>query len=192
MTGVRLAVAAGLSVLLLAASPVRALERIYLVRHAEKLDPWPRARELSIFHPLSEGGRRRAAALAARLKDAGIATIYASETTRTVATGIPLALAGDIPIVAERATIDPELMGAWLTEIATAHAEDRAVLIIGHSNTIPLLLQEFGAGEGCYEELDIGPSEHGLLIGGYDDLWVVEWPAEGCGAVSRVAFDVEE
>jgi broad specificity phosphatase PhoE len=63
---------------------------VYLVRHAEKAEAWPQDRELDSFWPLSPVGMARAEALAARLEKSGIAAVYTSRTTRTLATAMPL------------------------------------------------------------------------------------------------------
>jgi broad specificity phosphatase PhoE len=70
------------------AAPVAALDTLYLVRHAEKAEPWPA--DLDAFRPLAPAGEARAEARAIRLKDAGIAAAYTSRTTRTMATAMPL------------------------------------------------------------------------------------------------------
>ncbi|MGH7485373.1 MAG: histidine phosphatase family protein, partial [bacterium] len=69
----------------LSGSPAAALDVIFLVRHAEKADDWPAARDLDAFRPLTPAGAARAEALAVRLKGEGIAAIYSSRTTRTLA-----------------------------------------------------------------------------------------------------------
>src|SRR5438270_3497998 len=121
-----------LLLLILLALPAAALEDIYLVRHAEKLDVWPPDRDLDAFQPLSPKGETRAEALSARLKSAGIAAIYTSRTTRTLETGVPLAHAASVPIIADDASIRPEEMSAFLARLRQKHEKGRAVLIVGH------------------------------------------------------------
>ncbi len=61
---------------------------IFLVRHAERADAGgPGQKDPA----LSETGKKRAAALVAELRDAGISAIYASEFRRTQETAGPLA-----------------------------------------------------------------------------------------------------
>jgi len=61
--------------LFLLAAPAAGLDTIWLVRHAEKAEPWPADRDLNALQPLSREGTARAEALAGRLKDAGLAAI---------------------------------------------------------------------------------------------------------------------
>ncbi len=176
--------------ILAAAAPGAALDTVYLVRHAEKVTPWPD--ELDPFRPLTGQGSARAERWAEHLADAGIAAVYSSPTTRTLATGMPLAQALGIPIHAERATIDSAVMGAFLHGLAEAHAGDTAVLIVGHSNTIPLLLAELGAEDSCFAALGIRRDGEMLLISGNDGLWRVDLAEGGCaGARREVALAAE-
>lgn len=171
--------------LLLLAAPAAALDTIWLVRHAEKTDAWLPNPELDAFHPLSPAGETRAESLAAKLKDAGIATIYTSRTTRTIATGAPLARGLGIPVVADDATTKPDELMPVLEKIFQKHAGDRAILIVGHSNTIPLLLEKLGAQPDCYERLGIQQTPQGLLIEGYEGLWKVDAKKLACEGITR-------
>lgn len=177
-----------LSVLLTAALPAAGLDTVYLVRHAEKADPWPQDRELDAFWPLSSAGTARAEALAGRLEKAGIAAIHTSRTTRTLATAMPLAARIHLPmsaVVADDASIRPGDMPGFLARLREKHAGDAAVLIVGHSNTIPRLLVLLGAVPGCYARLGISDGKDGLLIEGYEGLWKVDLRRQGCEAIAR-------
>lgn len=160
-------------------APAAALETIYLVRHAEKSEGWPQDRELDAFWPLSPGGQARAEFLASRLENAGIAAVYTSRTTRALMTGLPLANRIKIPIAA---TDDME---AFLSTLRGKHPNDKAVLIVGHSNTIPLLLARLGANPDCYGKLGIVKKGETLFIEGHDGLWKVDPNKQGCEALSR-------
>src|SRR6185295_8768523 len=103
--------------LLLLALPAAALDTVYLVRHAEKAGFWSADRDLDAFQPLSQEGIARAAALAERLKTAGIVAVYTSRTTRTIETGAPLVQATGIPITADDATTKPDEMAAFLSRL---------------------------------------------------------------------------
>lgn len=181
-----------MAILLLAclAAPAVALDTVYLVRHAEKAAFWPSDRDLDAFQPLSAEGAARAEALAARLKDSSIAAVYTSRTTRTLATGVPLAQATKVPIAADDATIRPVEMAAFLARLHEKHAADRAVLIVGHSNTIPELLLKLGADAGCYARLNVTGQPGSLLIEGYEGLWTVDLKKQGCEAIQREALTV--
>lgn len=171
--------------LLLSAIPAAALDVLYLVRHAEKVDDWPATRELDAYRPLSPAGVSRAESLAVRLKGEGIAAIYSSRTTRSLATAEPLVKATGKPIVGDDATTRPEEMAAFLSSLREKHAGDRAVLIVGHSNTIPELLVKLGAKPECFQRLGITGQPGSLLTEGYDGLWRVDLKKQGCEAIER-------
>ena len=193
-TRLLLPVTLGILALLPLAPAASALDTIYIVRHADKATFWPKARELNKFHPLSRTGMNRADAIAEHLSDAGIAEIYTSATTRTLATGMPLAEALDaaraadapkVRIGPDGRTVDRSQMLAFFDELRTKHAEDKAVLVVGHSDTVPLLLIALGALNTCFETLDIGLDGGDLLISGYEGLWRVNLAEPGCAGIER-------
>lgn len=168
---------------ILFAAPAAALDTIYLVRHAEKVDDWPDG--LDALRPLSCAGVARAEALAERLKDAGIAAAYTSRTTRTLATAMPLVVRLKIPVHADDATIQPEETMPFLEHLVHDHPSDKAVLIVGHSNTIPRFLLKLGAEPDCYSRLGIVDKADGPEIEGYEGLWKVDLKKQGCAAIIR-------
>jgi broad specificity phosphatase PhoE len=174
-----------LLLLVLLAVPAVALDNIYLVRHAEKADFWPADRDLDAFQPLSTAGLARAEALATRLKTAGVAAIYTSRTTRTLETGAPLAHTTRVSIAADDATTKPGEMSGFLTRLREKHAADQAILIVGHSNTIPEFLVRLGAKPDCFQRLGITGQPGSLLIEGYEGVWKVDLKKQGCEAISR-------
>jgi len=174
-----------------AASPAMALEAIYVVRHAEKIEFWPSDPSISAYRPLSEEGVATSKGLADLLDDVGIAAIYASRTTRALATGMPLAEQTGAPVIADDASTDRKQMGAFLAEINGRHAADRAVLIIGHSNTVADLLVHLGAEPGCFDRLGIMEDRGRLTIAGYGDLWKIRVAAEGCEAIERLRLTTQ-
>jgi broad specificity phosphatase PhoE len=176
-----------LLLLVLLAAPAFALDDIYIVRHAEKADFWPADRDLDTFQPLSSAGLARAEALAGRLKSAGIAAVYTSRTTRTIETGAPLAHATHIAVTADDASIKPAEMSAFLTRLREKHAADRAVLIVGHSNTVPEILVHLGAKADCFQRLGITGEPGSLLVEGYEGVWKVDLKKQGCEAIARIA-----
>lgn len=186
--GLRLCPALPLLLAVLLAAPVAALDTVYLVRHAEKSAFWPSGRDLDAFQPLSTAGAARAEALAARLKTAGIAAIYTSRTTRTLATGAPLAQAAGILLIADDATTKPDEMPAFLTRLREKHAAAKAVLIVGHSNTVPELLVRLGAKTECFQRLGITGQPGSLLIEGFEGVWTVDLKKPGCEGITRDAM----
>jgi hypothetical protein len=128
---------------------------VLLVRHAERADN-------SANSPLSSpDGLARADALARVALPVGIEAIYATETCRTTQTVQPLALLLDLPIQIQPVGVldgiehcEPEIvaktllfagnMDALVDTILQDHAGG-AVLIAGHSNTVPPMIEAFGA-----------------------------------------------
>jgi len=165
--------------------PASALDTLYLVRHAEKSEGWPQERELDAFWPLSPGGQVRAEFLASRLEDSNIAAVYTSRTSRTLMTGLPLAKRIGVPIAANDDSIVQDKMETFLSAVRGKHPSDKAVLIVGHSNTIPLLLMRLGAKPDCYDRLGIVKKGEMFLIEGYDGLWKVDLKKEGCEALTQ-------
>ena len=169
----------GLLLAIVLCVPAAALDAIYLVRHAEKSDGWPQDRDLDAFWPLSSGGQVRAEFLASRLENAGIAAVYTSRTTRALMTGLPLANRTRIPIAAR------DDMEIFLSTLSGKHPADKAVLVVGHSNTIPLLLARLGANPDCFGKLGIVKKGETLFVEGHDGLWKVDLRKQGCEALSR-------
>lgn len=173
-----------LIVLLLCCAEASALDRIVLVRHAEKEAGWPAARELNAMQPLSAAGLARAEKLAELLADEPLLAVYASPTTRSMHTGLPTARAHALELQVSEASVRSEQMGEFLSSLRQSHPESGSVLIVGHSNTVPLLLRALGAGENCDTSLGIVPESYGPSIEGYDGIWRVDLSESGCEAVS--------
>ena len=155
-----------LAVLLLTAVPVTAAAQAtaIVVRHAERLDS-------STDSPLSSAGQARAARLAAMLKDAGISAIYTTERQRTTQTAQPLAEALRLaPRILKVEDID-----GVVAAVRAARDADR-ILIVGHSNTVPTILQRLGVGEA----VTIGDDD-------YANLFVVT-PRGAAASVVRLLF----
>lgn len=116
-----------------AAQPV-----IFIVRHAERADAGtPAASSMTEDPDLSPAGRSRATALAAMLRNAEVRAIYTSETKRARQTAAPLVTAVGIKLM----TIPAEDVAGLLQKVK---AETGNVLIVGHSNTIPKILEALG------------------------------------------------
>jgi broad specificity phosphatase PhoE len=170
---------------LVCVAPAAALDTIYLTRHAEKVDGWPTDHDIDAFQPLSPAGVARAEALAKRLKDAGVAAAYTSRTTRTLSTALPLVAASHIPLHADDATTKNDEMMPFLEHLMRDHANNRAVLIVGHSNTVPQLLVRLGAKPDCYARLGLTDTPGGPNIEGYEGFWKVDLKKQGCEAITR-------
>ena len=120
---------------------------IFIVRHCEK------AMESTDNPNLAEEGKKRAAHLAEILKNTGIEAVYSTNYKRTMQTAEPLATVLKITPTA----YEPReaAFGEMLRK------SGKKVLVVGHSNTVPELLNQL-TGTKNYQPND-----------GYGDLWVV-------------------
>lgn len=109
---------------------------IVLVRHAEK------AAQPANDPPLTEAGAARAKALAAALADANIQAVIATPTIRTQSTAKPLADARGLTI--ETVALGPRDVHVKAVAAAALAHRGQAVLIVGHSNTIPAIITALG------------------------------------------------
>jgi broad specificity phosphatase PhoE len=132
------------------AASAAAQSTVFIVCHAEKA-------EGSGNDPdLSQVGQARAESLANMLKEVGITSIYATEFKRTQETAAPLAKAIGVEIV--------KLPGKSTAELVTKLEDLKGgnALVVGHSNTIPLLIKALGV------DTPINISDND-----YDNLFVV-------------------
>lgn len=129
-------------------TPVSALAEptmIYLVRHGEKAlegkDP-----------ELAPQGQQRARNIAAMLGKANIAHIFSTNTRRTRQTAQPLAQQNGVQVQ----LYDPKTPQALVAKVKTLSG---AVLVVGHSNTLPELVRLFGGQPGA----DVADNEYDRL-----------------------------
>lgn len=118
---------------------------IYLVRHGEKAS-------IGQDPVLTPQGQLRAQNIAAILHRSGIQAIFSTPTARTLQTAQPLAQRLGLQI--ER--YDPAKPQALVDKVKTLHG---AVLVVGHSNTLPELVRLFGGEPGA----DIADDEYDRL-----------------------------
>ena len=133
MVRIRLAL---LVVLCFAGLPrVASAATIILVRHAERISA------MSADSLLSPAGEERAQQLSAVLKDAQIQRIYVTEVRRTQQTAAPIAERLHLtPIVIAKNNMD-----ALVSQLQKSGA-DETVLVVGHTDTVPLIIKRLGAG----------------------------------------------
>ena len=127
--------------------------KIYLVRHAEKQsgnDP-----------VLTESGNKRAGALLELLKNKGVKHIYVTQFKRTQMTGDSLRIQLGIDTVQYKADTTGEDV---LNKILSHNDAGKTILIIGHSNTIPKIIRQFGAAD--FEPVNIPDAE-------FDNLYLL-------------------
>ena len=108
-------------------------QRIYLVRHAEKMTgPDP---------VLTDAGAVRADQLAVRLSDADLEEIHSTDFKRTLLTADPTSKATGLNVE----LYDPyDLTGFAETLLASG----KTALVVGHSNTTPELVDALGGTPG--------------------------------------------
>lgn len=125
-----------LSLLLLAGlSPLAPAATIILVRHAE------RNAGMTPDVLLTPRGEERARQLANILKDANIRAVYTTEVRRTQQTAEPTAQQFHLqPIVIPSKDMDT------LISRLQALPDDETVLVVGHANTVPLVVERLGGG----------------------------------------------
>jgi len=148
---------------------------VMLVRHAEKAaagDP-EFAGASAADPPLTAAGRARAGALARTLAEAGVTAVFASQFQRTQLTVRPLAEALGLEV--------QQFPAADVTGLAELVARDHAggvVVIAGHSNTVPALVEALGAGA-------VAPIEESWE---YDNLYIVTVDGDGGADVVTLKF----
>ena len=128
----KVAMIAGMLLAMLGAMPASAADTVYVIRHLQK--------ESGADPILTAEGKAGAAALADLLADKSIKAIYATETRRAMETAAPLAARLKIAII----PYDPGNPAA-LAKIAAG--VKGAILVVGHSNTVPELVASFGGAE---------------------------------------------
>jgi 2,3-bisphosphoglycerate-dependent phosphoglycerate mutase len=132
-----------------------------LVRHAEK--------EQGDDPALTAAGTARAEELARVVADLGVDAIYSTRYKRTQETARPTAKATGIDVQLD--AIRPADLAAYYAEftqdLIERHAGKR-VLLVGHSNTVPMIIEALGAAGAP----SLGEND-------YDDLFVVIVPPSG-------------
>ncbi len=131
---------------------------VVVVRHAEKVIE-PENRD----PVLTEEGVERAQALARLLSDVPIQAVYSSSYQRTRLTAAPAAKQAGVEVRIR----DPRDSGGLRDEILKGHSGG-AVLVVGHSNTVPSVLAALG--------IENPPA---IADDAYDDCFLVLVPDEG-------------
>lgn len=127
---------------------------VYLARHAETVGGDGDDRFLG------DAGRARAEALADMLEDAGIQRVFSTDYRRTRETAAPIA----DRLGLEVEPYDPRDLPGFAEELLSL---GQVVLVVGHSNTTPELVEHLGGVPGA--PID-EPTEH-------DRLYRVELPS---------------
>lgn len=136
------------------ASPAdTAVHEIFLVRHAEK--------QAGKNPSLTEAGQDRAKTLADLLSTAGLTHIHSTDYMRTRETAAPLAAQTGLAVHLYDAS-DADAFADQLRSVPGVH------LVVGHSNTIPGLVEALGGAPG--DAIDEATE--------YDRLYIVDLSAK--------------
>lgn len=150
---------------------LQATTTIIFVRHAEKSSLPENDPALSI------AGRRRVAELTRQLADAdvvaGIDAIYSTPFRRTQETARPLSDELNIPINTYDAADTEQVLETILKE-----HKGKIILVVGHSNTVPVLIANLGASKNVPE---IAESE-------YDNIYIISIPWFGKTKTIRLRY----
>ena len=136
-------------------TPAAAADRVILVRHAEKADVVaadPQAKDPE----LSPAGRERAESLASVLRDANLTAVFSTDYKRTRQTAEPVAKRFELRVQ----LYDPKDVVDLVGRVKAAAG---AVLVVGHSNTIPEALKMLGV-----------PGEMTIPETEFDNLFIVD------------------
>lgn len=135
------------------------------MRHAEKVD------DGTSDPALTAAGESRARALGDRLATIGLDVVYSSQFRRTMHTAQEVARRTGAELrVQELGSGDLVAQTRELARRAVEENRGGEVLIVGHSNTVPILVQALTG-------TDPGP----IADSDYDDLFTVQMPPRGPG-----------
>ncbi len=145
---------------------------VIVVRHAEKGSDDPRD------PTLTAAGRERALALREVLRDAKVSAIYSTQYRRNRQTVEPLAQHFGLtiierPVSSANATTYP----ADIAREVLAANLGKTVVVVGHSNTVPQIVQAFS-----------GVPVKAMEDSEYDHIFIVVVPATGTPSLVNVRF----
>jgi len=148
---------------------------VFVLRHAEKAvggdDP-----------PLTEAGLRRAQALIQVVEYANIRAIYTSQFIRTHETAQPLSDKTGVPVTEVPVNLyQPGDYGQQLAkEILAKHAGE-CVVVVGHQNTVPGVIQGLS-----------GQTVPGLRDLEYGSLFIIVIPSDGAPRLIRAQYGLPD
>ena len=140
---------------------------LIVVRHAEK------AAEPATDPPLIAAGVARVEALAELLRDAGVRAVVSTQFLRTRNTAAPIAAQLDLAVE----ILDARLPARATVDTILARYRGQTVLVVGHSNTVPAIVDALGATK---------PAD--ICDAGYDNMFIVTIPSTGASSVVRLHF----
>jgi broad specificity phosphatase PhoE len=128
---------------------------VILARHAEK------EAEPAADPPLTAAGAERAQELARIVESAGVTAVYATQFARTRLTAEPSARKAGIAVEVVPASGNAKGYAAEVAKVIREKHAGGTVLVVSHSNTVPLIVEALGGstvrpiGEDDYDNLII-------------------------------------
>jgi phosphohistidine phosphatase SixA len=148
-------------------------QSIFIVRHAEKASS---ERDTA----LSDVGFKRADCLAKTLRDAQIKSGFVTEFKRTQQTAEP-----EMKQAGVTATVVPAADFAQTAALAKKAAATGNVLIVGHSNTVPQIVQSLAGEATSGQAAAMSDSE-------YDRLTIVQFSGDAKPQVTTLHYCITE
>lgn len=148
-------------------------QTILITRHAEKAD-------YSADPALSDQGLRRAEALSLLPETQSVGTIITTQYRRTAETAAPVAIRQGILSRVINATASPdslERLAQEILESADPSEENGTVLVVGHSNTVPLIIRQLG-----------GPEDIFLTEEDFGELFILTIDEDGMVVLKRMRY----
>lgn len=170
---------------------------VILVRHAERASDAANA-------DLSAEGLARAGAVGELARSRDVTAVYTTDLCRTAQTGQPAALAAgaSIQVLATGSgaagldactpaiRVGVEQAGGVAAADVAARIRERhrgeTVLLVGHSNTVPAMLEAFTGASPCPEMIPLDGQQRCFLPeSAYGDVFIVHLPAAGPARIER-------
>jgi broad specificity phosphatase PhoE len=148
------------AILLFAAALNAQKQKFIIIRHAEKDTTISGSQMMQADPPLSSKGQERAQSLISKFRKYKIDKIYSTNYDRTKSTALPLANFIGLSIN----NYDPRNLKAFADELIRIENQSKTILIVGHSNTSPRLVNLL-LGKELYKDLDESV---------YNQYWVVK------------------
>ena len=134
-------------------------QRFIILRHAEKDTTVAGSQMMQADPPLNIKGQERAQSLIRKFKKYNISKIYSTHYNRTKSTVLPLANSIGLSIN----NYDPKQLITFADELKTQVNHSKTILIVGHSNTSPKLVNLL-IKKDQFKDLDESI---------YDSFWIV-------------------
>ena len=135
-------------------------QKFIIIRHAEKDTTISGSQMMQADPPLSSKGQERAQSLISKFRKYKINKIYSTNYDRTKSTALPIANFIGLSIN----NYDPRNLKALADELINIENQSKTILIVGHSNTSPRLVNLL-LGKDLYIDLDESV---------YNQYWVVK------------------